>query len=154
MLSGNQVELRTHYKISRSAHSTKLIPNLLPKSKYLVHSRNLHCSLEHGMRLIDVHRELRFQPFRWLALNIEKNSTLRRAAKNDFEKEFFQLMNNAIYGKTCENQKKRTDIKLITIEQKCKKLVEKPHCMGFKIFDEQLVGVEMRKIKTRIHSPS
>ena len=50
-------------------------------------------------------------------------------------------MNNSIYGKTCENQKKRTDIKLITTELKCKKLIEKPHCIGFKIFDEQLVGV-------------
>ena len=96
---------------------------------------------------------LRFQQSRWLAPYIEKNSTLRAAAKNDFEKEFFKLMNNSIYGKTCENQKKRTDIKLITNEKKCKKLVEKPHCMGFKIFDEQLVGVEMRKIKTLINKP-
>ena len=59
----------------------------------------------------------------------------------------------SLYWKTSENQKKRTDIKLITSEQKCKKLVEKPHCMGFKIFDEQLIGVEMRKINTLINRP-
>ena len=46
-----------------------------------------------------------------------------------------------------------TDIKLTTSEEKCKKLVEKPHCLGFKIFDEKLVGVEMRKIKTLISKP-
>ena len=153
MLSYNQVELRTHYKMSGSAQSTKLIPNLLPKCKYLVHYLNLPFYLEHGMQLIDVNLVLRFQQSRWLAPYIEKNSTFRAAAKNDFKNEFFKLMNNSIYGKTCENQKKRTDIKLITSEQKCKKLVEKPHCMGFKIFDEQLVGVEMRKIKTLINKP-
>ena len=114
---------------------------------------NLRFYLEHGMYLIDVHRVLRFQQSRWLAPYIEKNSTLREEAKIDFEKEFFQLMNNSIYGNTCENEKKWTDIKLITNEKKCKKLVEKPHCMGFKIFDEQLVGVEMRKIKTLINKP-
>ena len=62
-------------------------------------------------------------------------------------------MNNSIYVKTCENQKKRTDIKLITCEQNCKNLFDKPHCMGLKIFDEQLVGVEMRKTKTLINKP-
>ena len=96
MLSDNQVELRTLYKMSRSAQSTKLIPNLLPKYTYLVHYLNLRFSLEHGMQLIDVHRVLRFQQSRWLAPYIEKNSTFRAAAKNDFEKEFFNLMNNSI----------------------------------------------------------
>ena len=65
----------------------KLIPNLLPKSKYLVHYLNLRFYLEHGMRLIDVHRVLRFQQSRWLAPYIEKKSTLRAAGKNDFEKD-------------------------------------------------------------------
>ena len=56
------------------------------------------------MRLFDVNRVLRFHQSRWLAPYIEKNSTLRAASKTDFEKEFFKLMNNSIYGKTCENQ--------------------------------------------------
>ena len=83
-----------------------------------MHYLNLRFYLEHGMYLIDVHRVLRFQQSRWLAPYIEKNSTLRAAAKNDFEKEFFKLMNNSIYGKTCENQKRRTDITLTTAEPK------------------------------------
>ena len=65
MVSGNQFELRTHYKMSRSAHSTKLIPNLLPKSRSLVHYLTLRFYLEHGMQLIDVHRQLRFHQSRW-----------------------------------------------------------------------------------------
>ena len=153
MLSETQVELRTHYKMSRTAKSTKLIPNLMPKRNYLVHYLNLRFYLEHGLKLVSVHRALKFNQSRWLAPYIDKNSTLRAGAKNDFEKEFFKLMNNSIYGKTCENQKKRTDIKLVTTEAKCKKLVEKPHCLGFRIFDEQLVGIEMQKIKTLINKP-
>ncbi len=62
-------------------------------------------------------------------------------------------MNNAVYGKTCENQKKRTDIQLVTTEAKRKKLIEKPHCLGFRIFDENLAAVDMRKIKAMIDKP-
>ena len=105
------------------------------------------------MRLTRVSRVLRFNQSRWLAPYIDNNSVLRAAAKNDFEKDFFKLMNNSIYGKTCENQKKRTDIRLVTSEEKCKKLMEKPHCKGFRIFDESLAGIEMRKLKTLINKP-
>ena len=89
----------------------------------------------------------------WLADYINLNQRLRAAASNDFEKDFFKLMNNAIYGKTCENQKKRTDIKLVLNEQKRKSLIEKPHCIGFKIFGENLAAVEMRKIQLMINKP-
>ena len=109
MLSYNQVELRTYYNMTRTAHSTKLISNLLPKYMYLVLYLNLRFYLEHGILWIDFHRVLRFQESRSLAPYIEKNSTLLAAGKNEFEKEFFKLMNNCIYGKTCQNYKKRSD---------------------------------------------
>ena len=153
LLSGTQAEVRTHYRIPRASHNTKLVPNLFNKRKYLVHYLNLKFYLEHGMKLVKIHRVLRFEQSRWLAAYIQKNSDLRALAMNDFEKEFFKLMNNSIYGKTCENQKKRTDIKLVTDEKKCKKLVEKPHCLNFRIFDEKLAAIEMRKLKTMINKP-
>jgi hypothetical protein len=153
MVSGTQVELLAHYHIPRSSWNPKLVPNLMAKSHYVVHYLNLRFYMEHGLRLVQVHRVLRFTQSRWLKPYIDLNTSLRAAAKNEFEKEFFKLMNNSIYGKTCENQKKRTDIKLITSEEKRKKLTEKPHCMGFRIFDESLVGVEMRKVKTLINKP-
>ena len=93
----------------------------------MVHYLKLPLSLEHGMRLFDVHGVLRFHQSPWLAPNIEKNSTLRAAAKNYFEKEFFKLRNNSIYGKSCENQKKRTEINPTTSEQRSQKLHEMPH---------------------------
>ena len=82
------------------------------------------------------------------------NTTLRAAAKNEMEKDFHKLMNNAVYGKTCENQRKRTDIRLVNDVQKAAKLLDKPHCLDVSIFDENLVGIEMRKVKLLLTKPS
>ena len=153
LLSDAQVELRTHYHISESSYNPKLVPNLMPKKGYLCHYLNLQFYLTHGMQLSRVTRVLKFRQSKWLAPYIAKNSTLRAAAKNDFEKEFFKLMNNSIYGKTCENQKKRTDIKLVTSEAKFKKLSEKPHLKTTAIFGDSLVGMEMLKLKSLINKP-
>ena len=113
---------------------------------------NLRFYLDHGMSLIDVLRMVSLQQTRWLAAYIEKNSTFRATASNDFLKEFSRLMNNSIFWKTCENHKKRTDIKPINHEQMCKTRIEKPHCMVFKIFDEQMAGFMMLKIKTLLNN--
>jgi hypothetical protein len=103
--------------------------------------------------IVQVHRVIKFSQSPWLADYINLNQRLRAASANEFEKEFFKLMNNSIYGKTCENLKKRTDIKLVLNEQKRKALIEKPHCLGFKIFGENLAAVEMRKIQLMINKP-
>ena len=105
------------------------------------------------MKLTKIHRVLKFEQSKWLEPYIKINQDLRAQSKNEFEKNFLKLMNNSIYGKTCENQKKRTDIKLVTTEEKRKKLVEKPHCTQFRIFDEQLVGIELRKVKNLVDKP-
>ena len=76
------------------------------------------------MRLFDVQRVLYIEQSRWLAGYFETNSTVRADAKSDIEKEFFQLLTNWIYGKTCENQMKLTDIKLLMrgeVEEACRK---------------------------------
>ena len=82
------------------------------------------------------------------------NTRLRAAAKNDMEKDFHKLMNNAVYGKTCENQRKRTDIRLVNDKEKAAKLLDKPHCIDFSLFDENLVGIELRKVKLLLTKPS
>ena len=62
-------------------------------------------------------------------------------------------MNNAPYGKTIENVAKRSDIRLVTEEDKALQLAEKPHCLDFRIFEENLIGVEMRKLRHVINKP-
>ena len=152
MLGEKQLEIRRHYQLCNGVQ-TKLVPNLMDKTNYCCHYLTLKFYLEHGLVLKSVHRVIAFKQSKWLAPYISLNQQLRANANNDFEKDFFKLMVNAIYGKTCENLKKRTDIKLLTDGNKLKTLVEKPHCLGFRIFDENLAAVEMRKTKCMINKP-
>ena len=79
-----------------SYESEKLVPNLQPKTRYVLHYRNLQLYLKLGLKLERVHKVLAFDQRPWMASYIEKNTQLRTAAKNDFEKDFFKLMNNAV----------------------------------------------------------
>ena len=74
----------------------KLVPNLMRKTRYVLHYRNLQLYLKLGMKLIKVHKVLAFHQTAWMAPYIEKNTQLRTAATNDFEKDCYKLMNNAV----------------------------------------------------------
>ena len=65
--------------------------------------------------------------------------------KNDFEKDFFKLMNNAVFGKTMENVRKHRDIKLVTNDTKINKLVSEPNYHTTKRFSESLLAIEIKK---------
>ena len=73
------------------------------------------------------------------------NTELRKEAKNDFEKDFFKLMNNSVFGKTMENVRKHRDIKLATTDEKRNKLVSEPNYHTAKRFSENLLAIEMKK---------
>ena len=73
------------------------------------------------------------------------NTELRKKSKNDFEKDFFKLMNNSVFGKNMENVRKHRNIKLVTTEKRRNYLVSKPNYRGTKIFTENLLVIEMRK---------
>ena len=75
------------------------------------------------------------------------NTELRKKAKNDFEKDFFKLMNNAVFGKTMENVRKHRNIKLVKTYRRRNKLVFEPNYYTIKCFSENLVAIEMKKTK-------
>ena len=81
------------------------------------------------------------------------NTNLRAKAKNEFEKDFFKLMNNSVFGKTMENIRNRVDIQLVNNKMKAKKLAAKPNYMHCTIFDENFIAIHMKKTKLVFNKP-
>lgn len=79
---------------------------------------------------------------------------MRKEAKNSFEKDFFKLLNNSVFGKTMENLRKRSNIQLITDAEQLLRLTSKPTFVNYKIFNENLVGINMKKEKIKLDKPS
>ena len=81
------------------------------------------------------------------------NTKLRTEAKNDFEKDFFKLMNNAVFRKTMENVRKHRDIKLVTTDKRRNQLASEPNYHTTKYFSENLMATELKKTKVKINKP-
>ena len=131
----------------------KLIPNLRDKTKYVIHYKNLIQCLKAGLKLKKIHRGIKFIESAWLKPYIDKNTNLRTQAKNNFEKDFFKLMNNSVFGKTMENIRNRVNVKLVNTEERLKKLSAKPNYKGCKIFNENLISIHMKKTSLTMNKP-
>ena len=132
----------------------KLIPNLRDKTKYVIHYKNLIQCLRAGMKLKKIHRGIKFVESEWMKSYIDKNTNLRAMAKNNFEKDFYKLMNNSVFGKTMENLRNRVDVRLVNTKEKLRKLVAKPNLKSPpKIYSENLVSVHMRKTSLLMNKP-
>ena len=125
----------------------KLACNLFNKKKYVAHINALKQVLNHGLKLKKIPRVIDFNKKEWLKPYIDMNTELRKAAKNDFEKDLFKLMNNSVFGKTMENIRKHRDKKLVTMDKKRSKLVSEPNYHTINLISEDLSITEVKKTK-------
>ena len=105
------------------------------------------------MKLKSIKRGIKFSEKPFMKCYIDKNTELRAKGKTKFEKEFFKLMNNSVFGKTMENLRKRVSIELVKDAEKAEKLVKQPNFVDVKIFDEFLIAIKMKKTRVVMNKP-
>ena len=125
---------------------SKLITSFEDKKEYVIHISTLKQALNHGLKFKKVHRVISFIQAPWMKSYIIKNIKLRNKSKNEFERNFYKLINNNVFGKTMESIRKQRDIKLVTTNNK-KKLASGPNDHTCKYFSEHLMAIEMKKNK-------
>ena len=129
----------------------KLVANLHDTTEYVIRLRSVKHSLNHGLVLQKIEGVIKFNQNAWLKPYIDMNTDLRRKGKNDFEKDFFQLMNNGVIGKAMKNVRKDRDIKLDTTERRINYLVSEPNYHTTKFLTENLLAIEMKKTEILIN---
>ena len=140
-------------KVEKVEKIEKLICSIEDKEKYIIHIRALKQASNHRLKLKNAHRLIKFNPKVWLKPYIDMNTKLRTNAKNEFEKNFFKLMNNSVFGKTMENVRNHRDIKLVTSDKRRKRLVSEPNYHSHKKFSEHLMAIEMKKTRVKMTKP-
>ena len=131
----------------------KLLTTLYDKKNYIIHYETLKLYIKLGLKLEKIHRVLEFSQSPWLKVFIDFNTNLRSKAKNDFEKEYFKLMNNSVYGRTMMNVRNHVDIRLCSNGRQVDKLIAKPNFDKRTIFTENLAAIHMKKREINFKQP-
>ena len=119
----------------------------------MVHYKNLQLYLSLGMKLTKIYRVLKFKQCDWTKKYIDFNTEKRKYAANSFEKEFFKLMINCVYGKTMENLRKRINVKLVDNKRDYLKHVSKPTFLSQKMFYENVAVIHEIKPVLTLNKP-
>ena len=152
MLSRYSSSIANNYGI-KIDEVNKLIPNLGHKKNYVIHYRNLELHISLGMKVTKVHKILKIKQSDWLRKFVNFDTEKRKNAINNFEKKFFKLMINSVFGKTMENFRKRINVRLINNAKDYVKCVSKPTFVSLKIFSKNLVAIHKIKSVLVLNKP-
>ena len=133
--------------------SKKLIPNLYNKRNYVTHIKNLKYYTSQGLKITKIHNILQFNQSAWMADYIDFNTSMRALATDSFTKDFYKLANNAVFGRTMMDPRKFIELYLATSAKYFQKLVRKPTYKSHSIINENLVAVEMARVKIKLMQP-
>ena len=132
----------------------KLCPDLKDKKNYVCSLKNLKFFIKHGLVLQKIHRILSADQSNFLHPYIEFNSQkLKESAHIKFKSDFFKLMNNAVYGKTIEDIRKKSKVDILKDKKRAKKLIAKPQFKGFQILDDDVTIVQSTKARIVFNKP-
>ena len=131
----------------------KLVPSLINKNNYVIHYSNLQQCLELEMKLKKIHRVLKIKQKDRMKPYIYFNTQKKKEATNDVDKNHVKLLNNAVYGETMENMRKRIKIRIVKKEKDIIKYVSKLSCIGRKIFHRKLVLIHEKKMSLTLNKP-
>src|SRR6266516_3771590 len=145
MLSPHSFDLLQTLGKKLPAKNKKLVPNLQHKFKYIVHYRNLKFYLQMGLKFGHIYRVIKFKQSPWLKPYIDFNTEMRRVASTDFEKNLYKLCNNAVFGKCCEDLRKRIDVRIVASQPEAERCCAAPNFDSFKILNEDATMIKMRK---------
>ena len=131
------------------ADSAKLLLTLQDENNCVLHYQNLQFYLKRGIKLKRAHRVLEFKQECWMESYIRMNTEFRKNARSGFDKNFYNLMNNSVFGKTMAKLRNRVDIKIVRSKEMdiIRRLVASPLYLRHVTFTNDLVGIDMRKSK-------
>lgn len=156
----NDLPFCAENKIIGGSKHEKLVADLSDKKRYIIHYKTLEQCLKNGLILENVYRILKFNQKPWLKTYIDLNTVYRTRAKTTFEKDFYKLLNNAVYGKTMENVDKRKDVRLLSQWNRTNRnrpgigdLISKPNFHSILQFTDSLWAIQMNKTLTYYSKP-
>ena len=131
----------------------KLILTLDTKERYITHYVNLQQAMKAGLKLVKIHRILQFNQSKWLSTYINFNTNYRAQATTEFQKSYYKLANNCVFGRSMMNVRNRIDIRLVTSERHLRTLANSHNFINRDVYSDNLIAVRMDRDKIKFDQP-